>query len=105
MRSDPYNSALFYPYCDLGSLSREHSFSFATKTIIFHGSADVITDPRQCRARAMKLRAAGADIKFVSLPSARHWFDNHAVRSVYNADATGRATTLINATLADLKLN
>lgn len=95
---------LLYPYCGLGSLSGDDGFPSATKTIIFHGSADVITDPGQCRARAKKLRAAGADIDFVSLHKAGHWFDNHAVQTTYDAGAAGRANTLINGALEELGL-
>ena len=89
---------LYYPYCGIG-LSAAIDLPAQTKTIIFHGNKDAITDPEQCRVLAENLSTAGADIKFVPLQYAGHWFDNHAVRSVYNANATKRARTLVNQKL------
>ena len=93
---------LFYPYCGLGSLTGEEGFPQAIKTIVFHGSADSVTDPRQCRVRVRALAAAGADIEYVALRGAKHWFDNHAEPATYDRGATSRATALIDAALEDL---
>ena len=93
---------LYYPYCGIG-LSPAIDLPVHTETIVFHGKEDAITDPRQCRVLAENLSTAGADIKFVPLQYAGHWFDNHAVRSVYNANATTRARTLVNQKLDSIE--
>ncbi len=93
---------LYYPYCGIG-LSAAIDLPVQTETIIFHGKKDAITNPEQCRELAENLSTAGADIKFVPLQYAGHWFDNHAVRSVYNANATTRARTLVNQKLDSIE--
>ncbi len=90
---------LFYPYCGLGSLTGENGFPPGIKTRVFHGSADTITDPRQCRARVEALAAGGADIEYVALRGARHWFDNHTEPATFDRGASSRATALIDAAL------
>ena len=102
---DPTNiraAFLFYPYCGLGSLTGERGFPRATKTLVFHGSSDVVTDPRQCRARVEALAAAGADIEYIGLSGAKHWFDNHAEPATFDRGATSRAAARIDAALEDL---
>ena len=96
---------LYYPYCGISSLPDSANFPMHTKTVIFHGKKDVITDPRQCQALADTLRAGGGDVEFISLQKSGHWFDNHAVRSVYDADATQRTRKLVNQTLQSIRTN
>ena len=93
---------LFYPYCGLGSLTGEKGFPDNIETLIFHGSADIITNPKQCLNRAETLAAAGADIEFISLRGARHWFDNHDEPMTFSPDASARATAMIHAVLQEV---
>ena len=96
---------LFYPYCGLGSLTGEKGFPDNVKTLIFHGTADTITDPKQCRYRVDALAAGGADIEFISLRGAKHWFDNHAEPMTFDPDARSRATAVIHDALQEISLD
>jgi dienelactone hydrolase len=93
-------AVLFYPYCGPGSLSGTEGYPAATRTLLFHGSRDVITNPKQCRARATALARDGADIEFISMRNASHWFDNFAEQQTYDASATARARARIDEMLA-----
>lgn len=94
----------FYPYCGFGSLTGEDGFPQSVKTVIFHGTADVITDPRECRARAEALAAAGADVEFVSLRNAGHWFDNHSEPTTYDSGAAAQTQSVIDSVLEELAI-
>ena len=85
-------------------MTGENGFPQSVKTVIFHDTADVITDPRECRARAEALAAAGADVKFVSLRNAGHWFDNHAEPATYDSGAAAQTQSVIDAALEELAI-
>ncbi|MGB1882856.1 MAG: dienelactone hydrolase family protein [Gammaproteobacteria bacterium] len=93
---------LYYPYCGPGSLDGSDGYPSATSTLVFHGDRDVITNPRACRRRAQLLAAAGADIEFVSLAGAGHWFDNHQAPAAYDASAAARARARIDSLMHEL---
>ena len=93
---------LFYPYCGPGSLGGEGAYPAHTRTLVFHGARDVITNPQQCRARTEVLAKAGAQIEFISLNDVGHWFDNHAEPSTYDVGATQRARAAIDEVMAEL---
>ncbi len=94
---------IFYPYCGPGSLDGTDGYPAHTRTLMFHGTRDVITNPQQCAARARALATAGATIEFFSMTGSRHWFDNHTEPAAFDAAATARAGAAIEAALADLE--
>ncbi len=93
---------LYYPFCGPGS-AQDEAYPVATRTLVFHGTRDTITNPEQCRRRVAVLAAAGAEIEFVALPNARHWFDNYAERELYDDAAATRAQTAVRGVLEELQ--
>jgi len=94
---------IFYPYCGPASLDGRDGFPTQTRTLLFHGTRDVITSPRRCRARAKALSQAGALIEYISMQGSHHWFDNHAEAATYDARATANADAAIAAVLETLE--
>ena len=94
---------IFYPYCGPASLDSRSGFPTQTRTLLFHGSRDVITDPRECRRRVKALSRTGATIEFISMEGSHHWFDNHAESTTFDAQATARAYVEIEAVLKTLE--
>lgn len=95
---------LFYPYCGFGSKTGAEGFPATVKTLIFHGTADIITNPTQCRSRVEALALGGADIEFISLRGARHWFDNHDEPLTFDSQTTSRVTGVIRDILQEMAL-
>ncbi|MGR8919272.1 MAG: dienelactone hydrolase family protein, partial [Gammaproteobacteria bacterium] len=90
----PRAAILYYPYCGRGPRAPAVAYPTATRTIIFHGTADGITSPAQCRSRTAALKALGANVEFVALPAVRHGFDNHAQTQVFDGKATALSTAM-----------
>ena len=93
---------IFYPYCGSGLLVGRDGYPQQTRTLVFHGSRDVVTNPRRCRARAAALAEAGATIEFISMQGSRHWFDNHTEAVTFDMAATARARAAIETVLVEL---
>lgn len=94
---------LFYPYCGPGNLAPGAGYPAGTRTLVLHGTRDRITAPADCRRRVRLLAEGGADIEFVAVQDAHHWFDNHAETTTYDAAATTRTDTRIKAEIAALR--